>query len=129
MSWCIVGISVQTHSVVPFPCFHLGKSLLNLWTPLSQSFPGSETLVTTSSNHCCLITQASKRHYHYKLLPMCCVSVFNTSQGCTLRVYSPFIWKDNFSKIFWPVMDFPSLLHPHPALLWPILSVFRSFYS
>lgn len=99
-------------------CFHLGKSLLNLWTPLTQSFRGSEILGAISSNHCCPIGQASKRHC--KLLPMCGVCVFNTSQSINMKTgYSPFIWKDNFSKISWPGMDSrppPLRLPPPPGV-------------
>ena len=99
--------------------FHLGKSLLKLWTPLTQSFRGSEILGAVSSNHCCLISQASKRDY--KLLPMCGVCVFTSQRINVKTVYSPFIWKDNFSKISWPGMDLPPLR--------PMSSASRSFYS
>lgn len=110
-------------------CFHLGKSLLNLWTPLTQSFRGSEILGAISSNHCCPIGQASKRHC--KLLPMCGVCVFNTSQSINMKTgYSPFIWKDNFSKISWPGMDSRPprfAYHPHPV--WPTPAAFSSLCS
>lgn len=106
---------MQTHSVVPFSCFHLGKSLKFV----NSSFPEFHRVwnpVATSSNHCCLITEASKRHYHYKLLPMCCVCVFNTPQGCTLKEFILLLFGKIISaKFFGQAWIFPHFsTHPQP---------------